>query len=67
MAIRMVERGATGPLEWLAPVLFVAANVVIGILVVKTLGLLMQGKLIPAAGAAQPAAQIAADSRIARA
>ena len=47
MAIRMVERGATGPLEWIAPVLFIAANVVIGILVVKTLGLLMRGKLIP--------------------
>jgi tellurite resistance protein len=67
MAIRMVERGATGALEWLAPVLFIAANVVIGILVVKTLGLLVRGKLIPAAGAAQPVAQIAADSRIARA
>ncbi|MFM0181424.1 dicarboxylate transporter/tellurite-resistance protein TehA [Paraburkholderia aspalathi] len=67
MAIRMVERGATGPLEWIAPVLFIAANVVIGILVVKTLGLLMRGKLIPAAGAAQPVAQITADSRVARA
>ena len=67
MAIRIVERGATGPLEWIAPVLFIAANVVIGILVVKTLRLLVRGKLIPTAGAAQPAAQIAADSRIARA
>ena len=67
MAIRMVERGATGPLEWIAPVLFIAANVVIGILMVKTLGLLMRGKLIPAAGAAQPVAQITADSRVARA
>ena len=67
MAIRIVERGATGPLEWIAPVLFIAANVVIGILVVKTLGLLMRGKLIPAAGAAQPVAQITADSRVARA
>lgn len=67
MAIRMVERGAAGPLEWIAPVLFIAANVVIGILVVKTLGLLVRGKLIPAAGAAQPVAQITADSRVARA
>ena len=67
MAIRMVERGATGPLEWIAPVLFIAANVVIGILMVKTLGLLVRGKLIPAAGAAQPVAQITADSRVARA
>ncbi|NPT57823.1 dicarboxylate transporter/tellurite-resistance protein TehA [Paraburkholderia elongata] len=67
MAVRMVERGATGPLEWIAPVLFVAANVVIGILVVKTLGLLVRGKLIPAAVAPQSVAQIPADSRIARA
>ncbi|MFL9855482.1 dicarboxylate transporter/tellurite-resistance protein TehA [Paraburkholderia madseniana] len=67
MAIRMVERGATGPLEWIAPVLFVAANVVIGVFVVKTLGLLVQGKLIPATVAPQPIARIPADSRIARA
>lgn len=67
MAVRMVERGATGPLEWLAPLLFVAANVVIGILVVKTLGLLVRGKLIPAAATVQPAGQTRADSRIARA
>lgn len=49
MALRLVERGATGPVEWAAPVLFIAANVIIGILVVKTLALLIQGKLIPAA------------------
>jgi tellurite resistance protein len=72
MALRMVERGATGPVEWAAPVLFIAANVIIGILVVKTLGLLMQGKLIPAAAtgstAVQPAiAQTRTDSRIAQA
>ncbi|MFM0027778.1 dicarboxylate transporter/tellurite-resistance protein TehA [Paraburkholderia madseniana] len=65
MAIRMVERGATGPLEWLAPVLFVAANVVIGIFVVKTLGLLVQGKLIPAVVEARPAPRIPVDSRTA--
>ncbi|CAE6798184.1 dicarboxylate transporter/tellurite-resistance protein TehA [Paraburkholderia nemoris] len=65
MAIRMVERGATGPLEWIAPVLFVAANVVIGILVVKTLGLLMRGKLIPAVVEARPAPRIPVDSRTA--
>ena len=65
MAIRMVERGATGPLEWIAPVLFIAANVVIGILVVKTLGLLMRGKLIPAVVEARPAPRIPVDSRTA--
>jgi tellurite resistance protein len=69
MVLRMLERGATGPVEWAAPVLFVAANVIIGILAVKTLGLLAQGKLIPANTTATPAAaaptkQAAADSRI---
>jgi tellurite resistance protein len=49
MALRMVERGATGPVEWLAPVLFIAANVVIGTLAVKTAGQLIQGRLMPAA------------------
>ena len=65
MAIRMVERGAAGPLEWIAPVLFIAANVVIGILVVKTLGLLVRGKLIPAVVEARPAPRIPVDSRTA--
>jgi tellurite resistance protein len=54
MAVRMVEQGASGLLEWIAPALFIAANVVIGVLVVKTLQLLAQGKLIPRAAAAQP-------------
>jgi tellurite resistance protein len=52
MVLRMVERGATGPVERAAPVVFIAANVIIGILVVKTLGLLAQGKLLPAAATA---------------
>ena len=47
MAMRMVERGASGPVEWLAPILFVLANVAIGALVVKTLGLLLRGALLP--------------------
>ncbi|HEY4296567.1 MAG TPA: dicarboxylate transporter/tellurite-resistance protein TehA [Paraburkholderia sp.] len=63
MALRMLERGATGPIEWAAPVLFVAANVIIGILVVKTLGLLAQGKLLPAVATASAAAP--ARSRVA--
>ncbi|TDN67246.1 dicarboxylate transporter/tellurite-resistance protein TehA [Paraburkholderia sp. BL10I2N1] len=49
MAMRMVERGASGPVEWLAPILFVFANVAIGVLVVKTLGLMLRGELLPAA------------------
>ena len=69
MVLRMVERGATGPLEWAAPVLFIAANVIIGILVVQTLRLLAQGKLLPvAAPAAATAAKPAtATSRVAAA
>jgi tellurite resistance protein len=71
MALRMVERGATGPLEWAAPLLFIAANLIIGILVVKTLGLLVRGKLIPAAAAPAASSRSAADtpaaSRIAQA
>lgn len=69
MVLRMLERGATGPVEWAAPVLFIAANVIIGILVVKTLGLLAQGKLIPATTTAPTvaAAQAPVHSRIARA
>jgi tellurite resistance protein len=70
MVLRMVERGATGPVEWAAPVLFVASNVIIAILVVKTLGLLAQGKLLPPATAATavalPVKQSPASPRIAR-
>jgi tellurite resistance protein len=47
LAMRMVERGATGPVEWLAPALFVGANIVFGILVSKTLAMLFQGRLLP--------------------
>ncbi|QQC66403.1 dicarboxylate transporter/tellurite-resistance protein TehA [Paraburkholderia ginsengisoli] len=68
MVLRMLERGATGPVEWAAPVLFVAANLIIGILVVKTLGLLVRGKLLPAAATpVAPATQAQTDSRGAQA
>lgn len=55
MAMRMAERGDTGPAQWLAPVLFVAANLIIGTLAVKTLGLLFSGKLLPVQAAPAPA------------
>jgi tellurite resistance protein len=48
LAMRMVERGATGPAAFLAPVLFVAANLVFGWLIVRTLALLARGTLLPA-------------------
>ncbi|WP_345815839.1 dicarboxylate transporter/tellurite-resistance protein TehA [Paraburkholderia sp. PREW-6R] len=60
MVLRMVERGATGPVEWAAPVLFVVANVIFAILTVKTVQLLLNGKLMPAAPAA--AASVAASA-----
>ena len=49
MAMRMIERGSGGAIEWLTPALFVAANLIIGALAMKTLMLLLQGKLLPAA------------------
>ena len=47
LAMRMVERGATGLVADAAPALFVAANVVFAILVVMTLALLGRGRLLP--------------------
>ncbi|MEZ2352003.1 dicarboxylate transporter/tellurite-resistance protein TehA [Caballeronia sp. RCC_10] len=48
MAIRMLERGAQGPVEWIAPVAFVAANIVIAMLVAGTLRAMIAGRLLPA-------------------
>ncbi len=48
LAMRMVERGATGLVADLAPALFVAANLVFALLIVKTLALVAQGALLPA-------------------
>lgn len=57
MAIRMVERGASGEMVGLAFALFVAANAIIGLLAWKTLALLLRGQLLPTLPApAQPAA-----------
>lgn len=55
MAMRMAERGDSGPALWLAPGLFVAANLIIGTLAYKTLVLLLRGKLLPVQQAAAPA------------
>ncbi|MFM0522460.1 MULTISPECIES: dicarboxylate transporter/tellurite-resistance protein TehA [Caballeronia] len=54
MAIRMVERGATGPMAWIAPVAFVLANVVIGLMVAGTVRAIVQGKLLPAVNVTAP-------------
>jgi tellurite resistance protein len=55
MAIRMLERGAAGPLEWLAPVAFVASNVLLVLLIAGTLRALVRGELLPAAAPANAA------------
>lgn len=56
MAMRMVERGDSGPVSWAAPILFVAANLVIAWLVLSSLYLLARGSLLPArAAASEPA------------
>lgn len=49
LAMRLLAGGATGPVEWLAPLLFAAANLIIGVMVTKTLALLVQGSLLPSA------------------
>jgi len=43
----MMERGATGAVATIAPVLFVAANIVVGLIALATLRLLLQGQLLP--------------------
>ncbi len=52
LAMRMVERGATGLVAELAPALFAAANIVFALLIVRTLALLARGALLPVAAAA---------------
>ncbi|GJH14016.1 dicarboxylate transporter/tellurite-resistance protein TehA [Caballeronia novacaledonica] len=54
MAIRMLERGATGPMAWIAPVAFVLANVVIGLMVAGTVRAIVRGKLLPATNGTTP-------------
>jgi tellurite resistance protein len=45
----MVERGTTGAIASLAPYLFIATNVVVGLIAFATMGLLFQGRLLPKA------------------
>lgn len=49
--MRMLERGGTGPAQWLALPLFVLANLFVGTLVIVTLRLALRGRLLPAAAA----------------
>ncbi|WP_250513168.1 dicarboxylate transporter/tellurite-resistance protein TehA [Caballeronia sp. INDeC2] len=63
MAIRMLERGATGPMVWIAPVAFAVANVVIGLMIAGTVRAILRGNLLPAATVASPANVRAIESR----
>jgi tellurite resistance protein len=45
----MVERGTTGAIASIAPYIFVAANIVVGLIAVTTVGLMFQGRLLPKA------------------
>ncbi|AME27858.1 dicarboxylate transporter/tellurite-resistance protein TehA [Burkholderia sp. PAMC 26561] len=69
LAMRLVERGSTGVIEWLAEVLFVAANLIVGALMVMTLKLLTRGRLMssPASPSQilreKTSAQLARDAR----
>ena len=45
--LRFLERGLRGPIEWIAPSLFVIANVLIGTIFVRSLWLLLRGRLLP--------------------
>lgn len=45
--LRLIEMGDTGSIAWLAPYLFVAANVVLAIITAGTLRLLVRGAILP--------------------
>jgi tellurite resistance protein len=50
--IRMVGRGDTGAIADLAPILFVGANVAVGLIALGTLWLMLQRRLLPPAAPA---------------
>ncbi|MCB8882082.1 dicarboxylate transporter/tellurite-resistance protein TehA [Acidisoma cellulosilytica] len=56
--LRMIAHGQTGPATQIAPVLFIAANVVIGLIALATIRLLLQGRLLPAAAPAPALAPV---------
>lgn len=45
--LRMIAHGQSGPVTQIAPVLFGAANIVIGLIALGTIRLLLQGRLLP--------------------
>ena len=44
--MRLIERGDTGPVAQLAPILFIAANIVVGLVGVATIWLIVSRKLV---------------------
>jgi tellurite resistance protein len=60
--LRLVARGDTGAMATLAPYLFIGANLVVGLIAIGTLRLVAQGRLLPQAPAAAPAAANSAPS-----
>jgi tellurite resistance protein len=58
-ALRMAGRGDMGAIQTLAPILFLFANAVVGLIAIGTLFLLLKGKLVPTAPPAQPSAPAA--------
>ncbi len=50
--LRMIAHGQSGPLTEIAPVLFLGANIVIGLIALGTIRLLLQSRLLPASALA---------------
>jgi tellurite resistance protein len=57
--IRMAAHGDTGAIALLAPYLFAAANIVVGLIALGTLRLMLQGRLLPPPVTAVPPTQAA--------
>ncbi|MCK1391217.1 dicarboxylate transporter/tellurite-resistance protein TehA [Bradyrhizobium sp. 1] len=57
--IRMAGHGDTGAIALLAPCLFAAANIVVGLIALGTLRLMLQGRLLPPPVTAVPPTQAA--------
>jgi tellurite resistance protein len=57
-AERMVDRGVIGPANEMAPVLFIVANIVVGVITLGTIVLLARGRLFPPAKGGTPKASV---------
>ena len=57
-AERMVDRGVIGPANEMAPILFIVANIVVGVITLGSIILLVQGRLFPKANSGTQGATI---------